>query len=295
MDKLQFFLITCIAIPLSRLPLSWLQSVGSIAATALIYFNPKRTDITRRNLEACFPELSVKERKILLKKTAAETGKWMMEAAYTWFGQAPRLIKAVVIKNPDILEQAYKQGRGVVVILPHLGNWEMMNFYLPQHYLSASLYKPSASPIVEYVIAKGRSRLGASLFATDSGGMRKAFRHLKKGGLLVILSDHLPSRSAGVYAPFFGLPALTGKFTQSLVNFNRSNVVVTTAFRLPKGRGFEIVFEKVEGMDTEDSVAAATQMNLSIEKMVRLAPEQYQWVYKRFAKQPKGQKDIYSQ
>ena len=100
MQRLKFFLIACIAIPLSRLPLSWLQFIGSWLGKALIYLNPKRTHIVQRNLEVCFPKLEPVEQKQLLRATAIETGKWFMEAAYTWYGQPQRLINAVNVKKP---------------------------------------------------------------------------------------------------------------------------------------------------------------------------------------------------
>lgn len=294
MDKIIVFLIACFAIPLSRLPLSWLQKTGSTLGKALIHLNPKRAHITRCNLNACFPELDHKEKKVLFKKTAAETGKWIMEAFFAWYGSTKQLSNKIRIKNPELLQQAFSENRGVIIVLPHLGNWEILNFYIPYHYPTAAFYKPSDSKIVEHIISNSRARTQLELFSTDNKGMRRAFKHLKKGGVLVILSDHLPTRDAGVYAPFFGHQALTGKLTQSLANFNQSNIIVAATYRLDDGEGFEGVFKKVEGMHTKDVVAAATKMNSAIEKMIRKAPEQYQWVYKRFAKQPKGQKDIYS-
>jgi KDO2-lipid IV(A) lauroyltransferase len=82
--------------------------------------------------------------------------------------------------------------------------------------------------------------------------------------------------------------------THSLIKHNSSEVLLASALRKPKGQGFEISFLAIQGMETTDSVAAATALNHAIEKSILLAPEQYQWFYRRFAKPPEGMESIYS-
>ncbi len=285
--------MAALATPFAFLPLRWSQAIGSLLGRLFIHLNKKRRHIAHCNLKACFPEKTDKEREDLLKKVAAEAGKWFMESPYVWFKNPNYLEKKTFVKNPELLKAAYEKKRGVVMIVPHLGNWEMMNFFAPQNYPFAAMYKPSKSELMEEIIFKGRSRVGTSMFGADTRGVRKALKHLKKGNFLGILPDHLPSVKAGVYAPFFGQNAYTGKLTHSLIKYNQSEVLLATVLRPPKGEGFEIEFYPMQGMDTEDPVVAATNMNKAIEKVIMLAPEQYQWVYRRFSRQPKGVKNIY--
>lgn len=111
---------------------------------------------------------------------------------------------------------------------------------------------------------------------------------------MAVLSDHLPSEEAGVHAPFFGRPALTGKLTHSLARYNASEVLIATVIRLQGGQGYEVSFSPIDGIQTEDAIKAAKALKQAIEKSTMLAPNQYQWVYRRFAKPPKGVADIYS-
>lgn len=256
--------------------------------------NKKRLRIVRANLVACFPDYSEQQTRELTIKIASESGKWMMESAGIWFGNAEKLRSRITDKNRALMDTAYNKQKGVVVILPHFGNWEMINFCMPQHYPCGALYKTINSETIEHIILDSRSRLGGELFAADGRGVRQAFKHLKKGKVLVVLADHLPSRKAGVYAPFFGVPALTGKLTHTLIKHNQSEAVVATIRRKPKATGFELEFHPLEGMQTENAVEAATRLNGAIEKAIRIAPEQYQWVYKRFDKQPAGTGNIYT-
>lgn len=294
MPSIRFFFIKCLVTPLAFLPLRWNQFIGRHLGLALIKHNKKRANIARSNIQACFPNKSPAEQEALLQNTAIEAGKWFMESPYIWFRNPRYFTQKVSVANPELLEQAHQKGRGVVLVLPHQGNWELLNYYAPQHYPFGAMYRPSNSPLMEEIIFAGRSRLGGSMFAANARGVRQALKALKKNTVIAILSDHLPSEEAGVYAPFFGHPALTGKLTHSLVNYNQSEILLTSVIREPKGQGFTIHFENIKGMNTDDAIEAATILNKAIEKSILLAPEQYQWVYRRFAKPPAGVKSIYS-
>jgi KDO2-lipid IV(A) lauroyltransferase len=293
MKNLKFLMMAALATPFGLLPLHWSQTIGSYLGKLAVKINKKRKHIITCNLSACFPEKSEDERIGLLQKTAEEAGKWFMESAYVWFKNPEFLAKKTSVKNPEVLKTAFDKQKGVIIILPHLGNWEILNFYVPQNYPFGAMYKPIKSELIEEMIFKGRSRVGTSMFSADARGARKAFKHLKKGGVLAILSDHLPSVKAGVYAPFFGINAYTGKLTHSLAKYNESEILLATVLRKAEGQGFEIEFHPVDGMNTNDEIVAATNMNAAIEKGIRLAPEQYQWAYRRFSRQPKGVKNIY--
>ena len=132
------------------------------------------------------------------------------------------------------------------------------------------------------------------MFSVDTRGVRQAFKALKKNAVVAILSDHLPSEETGVHAPFFGQQAFTGKLTQSLATYNDSEVVTAAIIRKPQGAGFDIIFDPVEGMHSDDPAAAASALNSAIEKCIRRAPAQSQWVYRRFAKPPIGSPEVYT-
>jgi KDO2-lipid IV(A) lauroyltransferase len=293
MKKLKFLAISALALPFGMLPLRISQSMGSLFGRIAIKINKKRYRYTDANLKACFPELSENERETLVIKSAAEIGKWFSETAYVWFRKPEYFEDKIQVKNPEVMKQAYEKNSGVVVVLPHYGNWEVLNFYLPQNYPTGAMYKPIKSELMENIIFKSRSRVGNSLFSADSRGVRKAFKHLKQGKALIILSDHLPSKNAGVYAPFFGIPAYTGKLTHALANYTQSATVLAKVTRLEQGKGFEIEFEEIDGMHTENIYDAASAMNTAIEKAIRVKPEQYQWVYRRYGNQPRCFKDFY--
>ena len=277
----------------AHLPLSWSQAMGAGLGRLILRFNKKRRLIAKCNINACFPQLSATEQHNLMLKSAREYGKWLLESPYVWLRNAAFLRKKIRIYHPEVLQAAFDKGKGVVIILPHLGNFELINFYVPFHYPFGALYKPVKSRFVEHMVRNGRSRVGTAMFSTNTRGVRGAFKHLKQGGVLLVLPDHLPSKNTGVFAPFFGIPAHTGKLTQSLVTRNHSEVVLASVLRLPQGQGFELEFYPIQGIAEDDPITAATALNQAMEKAIRLCPEQYPWFYRRFSRQPQGWPNLY--
>lgn len=293
MQTLGVFLLSCFLIPISFLPLRWSQTLGSWIGVLLIRYNKKRAHIARCNLKVCFPEKTQEQIEELLINTAKESGKWFLESAYVWYRHPNYLCSKVNVTNPELLERAYRLQQGVVIILPHLGNWELLNYYIPQRYPFGAMYRPLNSKPFEKLVFKSRTRVGSDMYPTNQQGVRRALKSLKAGNIVAVLSDHLPSHQACVYAPFFNHPAMTGKLTHSLIKNTKAEVLLASVLRKPNGEGFEISFHPVEGMNTTDSLGAAIAMNKEIEKSILVAPEQYQWVYRRFAHPPPGAKDIY--
>ncbi|MFT7223903.1 MAG: KDO2-lipid IV(A) lauroyltransferase [Cellvibrionaceae bacterium] len=294
LKKIKYVFIALIILPFSYLPLSLLQSIGSKVGKIALRLSKKRWHIARRNIEVCFPELSSDEKNQLLTKVGEESGKWFFESGYVWHRKPELLRRKVRVKNPELLDTAYKKNKGVIIVLPHLGNFEFINYYIPFLYPFGSMYRPfNSSSFVEKIILRGRSRVGTTMFSTNAEGVRGAYKHLKAGKILAVLADHLPSRKSGVFAPFFGKPAHTGRLTHALARYNQSEVLLAAVMRLPSGGGFEITFSELPNLNCETPVESATHMNLAIESAIRLAPEQYQWVYQRFSRQPDGEPKVY--
>jgi Kdo2-lipid IVA lauroyltransferase/acyltransferase len=113
------------------------------------------------------------------------------------------------------------------------------------------------------------------------GGMRQFRRLFQDGQPVALLPDQVPERRAGVYAPFFGVPALTMTLAHRLIAGSDARVVLGSAVRCPGG--FRIRFNAMPAdIADPDPVVSATAMNRAIEALVMTAPAQYQWEYRRF-------------
>jgi Kdo2-lipid IVA lauroyltransferase/acyltransferase len=110
---------------------------------------------------------------------------------------------------------------------------------------------------------------------------------------VAVLPDQEPSLKSGIFAPFFSQPALTGKLIGELANNTPAYLLCCYAKRLPDGNYGVVLKPAAEAVRNSDPLVAATALNTSIEECIRDCPEQYQWGYKRFRRQPEGRSNFY--
>ncbi len=262
-------------------------------AAAALPIKPSRfTDVT---LRLCFPDFSALDRKRLARLSLMETARALCEVGAFWTWSRGRVLGLVRdVRGLDVLEAARSQGKGVIVVAPHIGAWELNVLYCSSRYPVTTLYKHPVDASIDRFFTNGRSRFGAALVPTTAGGIRRVVRALADGHLLGILPDQDPRRGAGVFAPFFGVPANTSTLVPRLVQLSGAPAVLMFSERLAKGRGFRIHFRPAsDDVRDLDVVRSATALNLDIERLVREYPEQYLWSYKRFRVRPQGEANPY--
>jgi len=268
---------------LSFLPLPILHGLG-VAVGWLVYLTSAghrarmRANLKQSGLcghPACKP---------LLRQAIAESGKAMLELAPIWMRPYTQTIKLVrKVTGQELLDRALQGGRGVILIAPHIGGFEIINQYLSSRLPLTSLYKPAPNPVIDRVMKEGRERGQARLVPTDMTGIKAMLKALKRGEAIGILPDQVASKGDGVWAPFFGRWAYTPTLVSRLAQSSGAALFITYAERLSWGRGFHIHIEPVSPFP-DDKQQAAAQLNREVENVVRKIPAQYLWGYKRYKK-----------
>jgi len=251
--------------------------------------------VTLRNIELCLPELSAEEQYELAKESILETIATIFEVAPAWVQPAEKNLKYIThVDNEHLLKQALEQKRGVVLIVPHFGNWEIANHFMAHKYSLLAMYKPVDLPALDDLIYKSRSQL-SEMVAADRRGVVALFSAMKAGKITGVLPDQEPALQSGVWVPFFGIPALTPKLVSKLTNETNAVAMGYGCQRNADGKGFHIFFEAVDDdMYSKDLEVSAAAMNRCVERIIRRDPTQYQWEYKRFKRRPDNQPNPYS-
>ncbi len=275
---------------IGSLPLGWLHRLGG-------WMGRRRQGPPRRivecNLQLCFPALAPAQRAALVDASLAQAGASMLEAFRVWTRPRSSLGLIRQVEGEEHLSAARAQGRGVLVLAPHLGAWELLNLYLATGGPGGVLYRPPGNAAFEAAIVRARSALGMAQIRADRNAPRSLIRRFAAGELIGILPDQQPKIGEGVFAPFFDVQALTMTLAQRLSQ--RVPTVFGWAERLPDSRGFRLHFKPAPaGLAHPDPIRAATAMNAAIEAWVRDMPEQYVWTYKRFSKRPAGEPPRYT-
>ena len=257
--------------------------------------NIRRT--TEINLAIAFPDRSDEERRTLAKQSLRELGKTITELGPLWCGSRRRVQNMIAdVRGNAFVDTARDQGKGVIVLVPHFGAWEMAGLHLSIQYNIVSLYRPPRLRTIDYFSRTARERFGAQLVPTNVSGVRSLFKSLRKGDLTGILPDQDPGELGGVYAPFFGRETRTMVLASRLAAKTNSVVVVCLAERLPWGKGYCIHFIRVDPViSSKDEKEAATALNAAIESAIRINPAQYLWSYRRFRSSATGLTNPYKQ
>jgi len=280
---------------LAHLPLAWLHRIANWTGSYYARSDNKHALVTQLNIEHCFPELTTDERQRLKKETLIEGSKTLLESGKIWLGNRDKVSALIQqVSGEEFLKAGLEQGKGVILVAPHLGNWEMLGVYCAPRYPMTNLYRPPRMAALDNIILNGRKRYQQKLAPTDAKGIRVLYQVLAKNEVIGILPDQDPRTNSGNFAPFFGIQANTMTLLSRLAQKSRATVLLTYAERLPDSKGFHLHFipapAEVSSADTQTSVIAINQM---IEDAVRTIPAQYQWNYKRFATRPEGEAGFY--
>lgn len=272
------------------LPVAWRMADALGVLTAAC--GGTAAHITRINLALCFPVCSAADREKLVRTSLSHTWRLLLEAGPLNHWPAPRLRRLLVKEVGRFrIEGPLRRKQPVLLLIPHYGNWEFLCYVLGG--LGAvALYEPPRWRALQAPLLSSRQRFGMRLAPTTSSGLRTAYRALAAGGLVCILPDQVPSADAGVFAPFFGRPALTMTLAHRMARNTGAEVLIGSARRVRDG--FEALYEPLMVGGCPDRPEEFAQaLNQATETLVRRDPAQYQWEYKRFRRQPPGSPNPY--
>jgi KDO2-lipid IV(A) lauroyltransferase len=172
----------------------------------------------------------------------------------------------------------------VIIAAPHLGCWELLNYWLGSKMPLAILYRPPRIAAIEALLRKVRGALAPEQVRADGAGVRTLYKRLAAGGTVGILPDQKPRAGEGQVVPFFGRDALTMVLLPRLAARTGATVLFAYAERLPRGAGYRIHIQPAPPhLDDADPVVACDALNRGVEACVEQAFAQYQWQYKRFS------------
>jgi KDO2-lipid IV(A) lauroyltransferase len=245
----------------------------------------------------CFPELPEENRQRLIRSSLRHTGQTFTEIPLMWEWPVEKCLGLIrEVEGLELIDGALASGKGIVLLAPHLGNWELVGIYFSAHYQMAALYSPPNLPEFEGYMIRVRERAGSTLVRGDRRGLARMVSILKGGGIAGILPDQSPHKNSGyAYGPFFGINVRTMTLASKLIAKSGSASFSAFAERLKDGQGFRIVIRPTEpDIDNKDPITAVTALNQSVENCVREIPEQYQWEYKRFRHRTPGEINPYN-
>jgi KDO2-lipid IV(A) lauroyltransferase len=276
------------------LPLGTQAALGQGVGQLLFALARARRGIALRNLELCFPQLSIGQRRALAQAHFRWLGRSIIERGLLWYASPRRLRRLIRVEGDVTL--AERSERPVMWLVPHFMALDVAGaaVLLFQKRHGISIYQAQSDPVMDAAIRRGRLRLGnAEIFPRDDSA-KALVRAIRRGDAFFNLPDMDFGARDAAFVPFFGVPAATLLAPSRLARALNMVVQPVLAETLPGGQGYRVRFMPPwSAFPSDDALADTQAMNHWIESTIRENPAQYLWVHKRFKTRPPGQGSLY--
>lgn len=273
------------------LPTPALGRLGEWLGLLLHAFAVSRRRIGATNLRLCFPELTERERRQLLKAHFRALGRASLLEAVAWWGSREELERLVRLEGLEHFQALV--GRPLILLAPHflgLNIGGVRLTLLPHRF--ASMYSRIRNPLLDRLMRHARSRFGQSLLISRHEGIKPALRAIRAGLPFYYLPDQDFGLRDAIFAPFFGVPTATVTALPRLARITGARVVPCIVRQ--EDTGYVVRFLPAwEDFPGEDVESDTRRMNAFIEEQVRQMPEQYFWLHRRFKTRPAGEPSVY--
>jgi lipopolysaccharide heptosyltransferase II len=271
----------------SALPVRVLFAIGNFMGLGAWLLLPQYRRLARRNLEIAFAnEKSPRELRRIGRRHFQRLGANLICSAKMGSMPPEKLVRYVETENLDVVHQELRAGRPVILLLSHIGNWELFAPLVP-HYADyariGTVYQKLGNRYIDQYVSRKRARAGAELF-DRSEGFHKPIELLRSGGLIGILGDQ-HAGDHGLWTPFFGRLASTSPLSGLLAKRTGAAVIAAAVHTEGPARWRMVFTPRIDSPG--DSVNSVTlKGNETIEQQIRKAPEDWFWVHNRW-KTPK--------
>jgi KDO2-lipid IV(A) lauroyltransferase len=261
------------------------------ALAALWYrLDERHRRITRRNLELAYgAELAPEAREELARATFRHFVRFAWEILELMVAPRSYIKSRVVVLGEERVEAALAQGRGMIAVAAHAGNWEYTVFgyglqYRPVAVVGRELDHPWGARLARHL----RERCGNRMVAKQKG-MREILHHLGQNRVVGIVIDQNTAADQGLLVNFFGKAARTTPVAAALARRRDIPVLPVFSRRLPDGRHLMAILPPLPLEKTAD-IQGDIKRHLElqsrvVEAWVRSQPSQYLWLHRRWKNQ----------
>lgn len=286
MKLLEYLLAAGVLGALRPLPLGALRRAGEAAAAAAWFLlpGPRRTALT--NLERSFPDRDAAWARRTARECYRLLGRNLAEVLHL-----PRLGEGwirqhVRFEGREHFDAARAEGRGVIALTFHFGNWELAGAVYPRLGIPvAAVAFPQTNRRLDVLIRRNREAAGMKVVYTGHRGTARILRWLESGGVVGLLADQ-NAGAAGFRLPFLGRHASVSRAPAVLSRRTGAPLLPHFFLREPVDRFCMKIFPPIRVPDTgnaERDLEAATREWLAVqEEMVRKHPEHYFWLHRRW-------------
>jgi KDO2-lipid IV(A) lauroyltransferase len=251
-----------------------------------------RKRIVEKQIAAAFPNLDRVQVKALARASYAHLGRTFVESAlFDTLGKQGVIDLVDEVHGWDHITGETAQGKGIVFVTGHHGNWELAGAYVAARGIPVdAIARGMANPLADEYITQLREATGM-VIVHDADAVRRAPRSLRAGRGVAFIADQGVLGLASTFVPFFGRPAKTPRGAAVFALRFEVPVIFVVAMRKPTGK-FRVIVERIEPLQTgnmdQDVDRIVAEFTARLEYWVREEPAQYFWQHRRWRRQPPG-------
>src|SRR5438874_4354501 len=285
LDFVVYFLYRAGSAIAAALPLRLLFAVGQILGSCTWLVSWRYRRLAERNVAIAFADgKSLRVLRRLVRRHFRRLVANLLCSAKLSAMPPEEILQHAEVENIEAMAREFRAGVPVVLVLSHLGTWELFAQLMPKFVgfvRNASVYQKLGNRLIDAHVRRTRSQTGLELFGRQDG-FDPVIELLRSGGGVGVLSDQ-HAGDHGLWTPFFGRLASTSPLPGLLAKRTRAALIAAGVYTIGPARWRMVFTERFDPSTADASVGALTsEINQIIEQQIRVAPEDWFWVHNRW-------------
>ena len=267
----------------AALPLPLLFAVGQLLGFCAWLVSGKYRQLAEHNVAIAFAdEKSPRELRRLVRRHFRLLGANFLCSVKLTAMPPEKILRRVKVENIEAMAREFRAGVPVVLVLSHLGTWELFAQLMPKFVgfvRNASVYQKLGNRFIDEHVRRTRSQTGLELFDRQAG-FEPVIELLRSGGGVGVLSDQ-HAGDHGLWTPFVGRLASTSPLPALLAKRTRAALIAAGVYTIGPAR-WRMVFTERFDQPAASVADLTSRMNEIIEQQIRVSPEDWFWVHNRW-------------
>ena len=269
----------------AAIPMRLLFAVGQCLGFCAWLVSGKYRRLAERNVAIAFAdEKTPREMRRLVRRHFQRLSANLLCSVKLSAMPPEKILQRVQVDNIEAMAREFRAGVPVVLVLSHLGTWELFAQLMPKFVgfvRNASVYQKLGNRFIDAHVRHTRGQTGLELFDRQEG-FQPVIDLLRSGGGVGVLSDQ-HAGDHGLWTPFFGKLASTSPLPALLAKRTRAALIAAGVYTIGPARWQMVFTERFDPPKADASIAALTsEINQIIEQQIRVAPEDWFWVHNRW-------------
>jgi len=297
-DRLEYWAALALLKTLGWLPHKLARALCAPLASLCYWLWPRLRRVGLINLRLAFPEWTEAQRRQVIYQLFQNFGRMLADFAHFPHWNRGNIERLIIYDGFENYERAQSQGRGVLFLTAHFGNWELGSFAHGVYgYPCYFVVRGLDNILIDRLINSYRCRSGGKAI-DKSEFARGVLRAFAQGHAVGVLSDQNMLPSEGVFVDFFGRKACTTTGPARVARKTGAPIVLGLVIWDKKLKKYRLRFEAVDwikcGEAEEEILVNTANFTRRLEEYVRRHPDQWLWVHRRWKTRPPGEPPLYS-